>query len=189
MFQNMKLKKENETYEKIYLTRRKLRKKKEIGEWRFEFFFKFNGYKIISPERLSIEQQAIIMRNAQSIASIEGTHAHGIVWCSRTDSNMKQQIILRKQSECIPRQMMLNELWDIATTFVDIFEEPFKGFPISHDRGPFLLRWSKQIEQFAKDNNMTVPKRSRYGFVQDYVEYIIKCFLFWVKHFIKSKMK
>ena len=189
MFQNMKFKGEYETYEKIYLTRRKLKKKKEIGEWRFELFFKSNGYMVISPERMSIEQQALVIRNAHNIASIEGTHAHGIVWCSRANSNKKQQIILRKQSECIPRQMMLNELWGIDTTIIDIFEEPFKGFPISHDRGPFLLRWSKQIELFAKDNNMTVPKKCRYGFVQDYVEYIIKCFLFWIKHSIKSKMK
>lgn len=189
MFQNMKLKKENETYEKIYLTRRKLKRKKEIGEWRFELFFKSNGYKVISPEKLSIEQQALIMRNAKKIASVEGTHAHGIVWCNRMNSKMKQQIILRKQSECIPRQMMLNELWCIDTTFIDIFEEPIKGFPISHDRGPFLLRWSKQIEQFAKDNNMVVPKKCRKGSVQDYVEYIIKCFFYWMKHSIKNKMK
>ncbi|MBR3411542.1 MAG: glycosyltransferase family 61 protein [Bacteroidales bacterium] len=189
MFQNMKFKSEYETYEKIYLTRRKLRKKKEIGEWRFEFFFKSNGYKVIAPERLSIEQQALVMRNAQNIASIEGTHAHGVVWCRRANSNNMKQIILRKQSECIPRQMMLNQLWAIDTSFVDIFEEPFKRFPISHDRGPFLLRWSEQIEQFAKDNNMIVPKRCRYGFVQDYIGYVVKCFLYWMKHNLKSIMK
>lgn len=175
------------TYEKIYLTRTKLNRKKEIGEWRFEYFFEANGYKPISLEKLSLAEQATILKNAKCIASLEGTHAHSIVW--REVQSGGGQIILRKQSEVIPRQMMLNQLWELPLTFIDVFEEPYKGFPISHDRGPFLLRWTPQIEQFAKDNNMVVPEKCKKGYLWDICIYTIKCALYRIKHTIKQLLQ
>lgn len=172
-----------DTYEKIYLTRTKLNRKKEIGEWRFEHFFEANGYKPIALERLSLAEQATILRNAKYIASIEGTHAHSIVW--REACRGGKQIILRKQSEVVPRQMMLNQLWEIPLTYIDVFEEPYRGFPISHDRGPFLLRWTQQIEQYAKDNDMIIPKGCRQGYWKDKIEYTIKCIAYRIWHTLK----
>lgn len=171
-----------DTYEKIYLTRTKLKRKKEIGEWRFEHFFEANGYKPIALEKLSLVEQATILRNSKYIASIEGTHAHSIVWREACTGG---QIILRKQSETIPRQMMLNQLWEIPLTYIDVFEEPFKSFPISHDRGPFLLKWTNEIESYARDNNMIIPKECRRGYWRDKMEYIIKCITYGIWHTLK----
>jgi len=170
-------------YEKIYLTRTKLNRKKEIGEWRFEHFFEANGYKIVALETYPIAQQAYLIRHAKNIVSLEGTHAHSIVW--REACTEGRQIILRKQSEVIPRQMMLNQLWEIPLTYIDVFEEPYKGFPISHDRGPFLLKWTDEIESFARENNMIIPKECRRGYWRDKIEYIIKCFAYRIWHTLK----
>ena len=68
------------TYDKIYLTRRLMKRHKEIGEWRFERFFEANGYKVIAPETLRLEEQAYLLRHCKRIASLEGSHAHGVVW-------------------------------------------------------------------------------------------------------------
>ena len=177
------------TYDKIYLTRRRLKKRKEVGEKKIELFFETNGYRVIALEQYPIEGQAVIMRNAHRIASIEGTHAHGIVWRNPENNNQCKQIILRKQSEFIPRQMMLNSLWNIETTYIDVFEEPFCGFPITHDRGPFLIRWTEQIERFARDNNMVIPPYCHKRNVMEYVEYSFKCSLYFIKHHIKKIVK
>lgn len=174
-------------YEKIYLTRTQLKRKKEVGEWRFERFFEANGYKIIALETYTLLNQAQILRNAKIIASLEGTHAHGVVW--RECQFGGEQIVLRKQKEVIPRQMMINQLWRINTTYIDVFEEPFKGFPISHDRGPFLMRWTNQIEQFAQDNEMYIPQECRKGYWRDMVEYTLKCCYYKIKHSIKHLLK
>lgn len=168
--------------EKIYLTRTRLKRQKEIGEKRFEIFFKANGYEVIALEEYALSQQASIIRHAKTIASIEGTHAHSVVW---REGGSGEQIILRKQKEVIPRQMMINQLWGISTTFIDVFEEPFSAFPISHDRGPFLLRWTDQIEQFAQDNNMFVPTQCRKGYWNDLAVYMLKCCYYKIKHLFK----
>lgn len=97
------------------------------------------------------------------------------------------QIVLRKQSEVIPRQMMFNRLWQSELVIVDVFEEPFKGFPISHDRGPFLLRWTKEIEQFAKDNHMVVPKECRRGYWWEWIVYASKCVIYKAWHMYKHR--
>ena len=171
------------TYDKLYLTRTQLKRHKEIGEWRFEHFFEAKGYKIVALETYPIAQQAYLIRHAKNIVSLEGTHAHSIVW--REVCTGGGQIILRKQSETIPRQMMLNQLWEIPLTYIDVFEEPYKGFPISHDRGPFLLKWTDEIESFARENNMIIPKECRRGYWRDKIEYIIKCFAYRIWHTLK----
>ena len=173
------------TYDKIYLTRRSLKRKKEIGEWRFEKFFAANGYQVIAPEKLRLEEQAYLLRHCKSIASLEGSHAHGVVWSEYGTGG--GQIVLRKQSEVIPRQIMFNRLWQRELVFVDVFEEPFKGFPISHDRGPFLLRWTKEMEQYAKDNGMIVPASCRYGYWKDWIVYAFKCVLYKAWHMYKHR--
>ena len=174
-------------YDKIYLTRAKLNFHKEVGEWRFEKFFNENGFVSIALETMPLAQQAWIMRHAQTIASIEGTHAHAVVW-RECAAGAGEQIILRKQSEIIPRQMMLNQLWKINTIFIDAYNEPYKGFPISHDRGPFLLRWTPQIEQYTKDRGMIVPEECRRGKFHDIIIYSFKCIYYWCKHTIKNKI-
>ena len=171
------------TYDKLYLTRTQLKRHKEIGERRFETFFAANGYKIVALETFSIAQQAYLVRHAKNIVSLEGTHAHSIVW--RKSNSGGEYVILRKQKETIPRQMMLNQLYGVPITFIDVFEEPFKSFPISHDRGPFLLKWTDEIERFAKDNNMVIPKECRLGYLRDKVEYIAKCVAYKIWHTLK----
>lgn len=174
-----------QTYDKIYVTRRKLKKHKEIGEYIFERFFEMNGFKVIAPETLSFEEQVCLFRNAREIASIEGTHAHNIIF-KGTSKYPYKQIILRKQSEVIPRQIQLNQITEGEVIWIDIYSEPFKGFPISHDRGPFLLKWNEQIEHFAKDYNMVLPRLKRIYVLPNIIEYTCKCIGYWLKHNLKQ---
>lgn len=172
------------TYDKIYVTRRKLKKHKEIGEYIFERFFKMNGFEVIAPETLSFEEQVCLFRNAKEIASIEGTHAHNIIF-KGTSRDPYRQIILSKQSEVIPRQIQLNQITGGEAIWIDVYCEPFKGFPISHDRGPFLLKWNEQIELYAHDNHMILPKFRRVYAIPNMIIYICKCIGYWLKHNIK----
>ena len=84
---------------------------------------------------------------------------------------------------------MLNQLWEKELVLIDVFDEPFSDFPISHDRGPFLLRWTPQIEQFAKDNNMMVPSECRRGYWIDWIEYTFKCIIYKIWHILKHTFR
>lgn len=172
-------------YEKVYLTRTKLDRKKEVGEWVFENFFQKNGFQIVSPETLSIAEQAFILRNCKEVASIEGTHAHNIIFKANSGISY-HQIILRKQSECIPRQIQLNQITNGEVTWIDVWKEPFKKFPITHDRGPFLIEWNDNVEKFARDNNMVVPDINYFVVWMNRAIYCCKCLVYWCKHKIKK---
>lgn len=170
---------------RIYLTRRKLKRKKEIGETIFEEFYKINGFEVIAPEQLSFEEQVFLFHNCEEVASIEGTHAHNIVFKGISGCHYKQ-IILRKQSECIPRQMQLNQITNGNVEFIDVWREPFNGFPISHDRGPFLIEWNENIERYAKDNAMVMPSNPYKNKWKNRIVYSMKCMLYFTKHQIKK---
>ncbi len=172
-------------YEKVYLTRTMLDMKKEVGEKLFERFFQMNGFQIVSPEKLTIAEQAFILRNCKEVASIEGTHAHNIVF--KANSGIRyHQIILRKQSECIPRQMQLNQITNGEVTWIDVWREPFGNFPITHDRGPFLIEWNDNVEKFARDNNMVIPDINHFIVYMNRALYCWKCLLYWCKHNAKK---
>ena len=170
-----------EVYNKIYFTRRQLTKSKEIGEDVFEKLFKKNGYKIFAPEKLTIEEQAYLIYNCKTLASIEGTLAHNIVFAKKKT----QQIILRKQCEVIPRQIMLNQVTATNVIYIDVYKEPFKSFPISHDRGPFLLVWNTNIERFIADSKFEPMSVSVIKQINNMCIYCLKCLIYFCKHKIK----
>lgn len=173
-------------YDMIYLTRTKLKRKKEIGEKMFERFFEMNGYKVMAPELLPFAQQAFYLRHCKVVASIEGTHAHNSVFMNLNGGY--KQIVLRKQSEVIPRQIQINQAANIETVFIDVWKEPIKGFPISHDRGPFMLVWNDNIQRYAEDEGMIVPDVRRLYRLECGFEYFIKCVMYWCKHYLKQTL-
>ena len=157
-------------------------KKKEIGESIFEKLFEKNGYKIIAPEKLTIEEQAYLVYNCKMLASLEGTLAHNVVFAKKDTL----QIILRKQSEIIPRQIMLNQITSTRVIYIDVYNELFKGFPISHDRGPFLLMWNENIDRFITDFGYESISVGTASYLKNLFIYCIKCFFFIFKHKVKN---
>jgi len=166
-------------YDKIYFTRSQLSIRKEVGENYFEQVFANNGFKIIAPEKLSLEEQIYLTKNCKILASIEGTLAHNIVWAS----NNITQIILRKQSEIIPRQILLNQMISNKVVFVDVYYEPLLGFPINHDDGPFLLLSNKNFMRFSADfklSTLHVPSK----IFMSYIQYFLKCLSVFLRYIL-----
>lgn len=112
------------------------------------------------------------------MASIEGTIAHNVLFAGKS---MLQQIILRKQSEINPTQPIFNQIIEIPAIYIDVYNEPYKGFPISHDDGPFLLRFNRNIRRYAKDNNMSFNNTfETTKYLWSFIYYTYKCF--WEKY-------
>lgn len=174
-------------YEKIYFTRTQLSRHKEVGEKIFELFFERNGYKVLAPEKLSFEEQVSVVNNCTILASIEGTLAHNIIFA--LGGNCKKQIILKKQRCMIPRQFMINQACGIEAEYIEVYKEPFKGFPINYDRGPFLLIWNNNIKGFAKREGMVIPKVSVFHNVLLFPEYLFKCLNYELKHLLKKLLR
>lgn len=178
---NLKLPK----YDKVYFSRSQLKKKKEVGEKSLEKIFESNGFKILYPERLNPAEQVWYVKNAKILASVEGTLAHNSVF----SQDGVIQIILRKQSEIIPRQFMINQVIGVKTVWVDSFAEPFSNIPISHSKGPFLLQANENVKQMCEELGYIYIKPSVISKTIDVITYCIKCIEFSLEKRMKSIIK
>ncbi len=172
--------------EKIYLSRTHFKQKKEAGELFFERFFSDNGYLVLYPEELEIEQQIEYFSHARVIASIEGSVAHTILF---SNSNTRQ-IIIRKQHKYLnPRQYLFNEMKDSLVSYIDCYYEPFKHFPINYDIGPFLILFNKNIRAFAKDNGYQYKKTFYIFNIMAAVRYFFLCIWQGALYVLNKKRK
>lgn len=172
-------------FEKIYFSRTRLKKKKEVGEKSLEEIFAANGFKLLYPEQLSPSAQIWYVKNCKVLASVEGTLAHNSLFAS---DGMKQ-IILRKQSEIIPRQYMINQAKGIETYYIKCFKEPFNSFPISHSKGPFLLWAGDDLRSFCSDCGYKFIDNSPISKSLYLIEYSIKCIIYKAEKVFKKLFK
>lgn len=167
--------------EKVYFTRCRFPLRKESGEKYIEKFFEQNGFLVIAPETIDVIEQIKIMTGCKVVASLEGTIAHNILFALPGT----QQVIIRKQSECNPRQTLFNKVTDTRVFYIDCYYEPFRSFPLSHDDGPFLILFNKKMRIYANDHHMKYD--IRYIFYNFYaiIVYLWRCF--WI--FFKTRVK
>lgn len=165
------------THDRIYLTRTRMAVKKEMGEREIERLFTENGYQAVAPESLSVAEQIYLFSHCRSLASIEGTASHNIVFAVPGT----EHIILRKQSYINTRQILFDKLKGIAPVYIDAFYEPYRGFPLSHDSGPFWVGITKYLGKWAKETGMGMERASG-GRIKDvalflgyFLLYSVKC--------------
>ena len=65
-----------DTYDKIYLSRSRMNDGRTFGEKQIENIFEKNGYKIIYPETLPLEQQIFLANHCKEMAGTAGTALH-----------------------------------------------------------------------------------------------------------------
>lgn len=68
--------KKYETYDKIYLSRSAMNDGRTFGEKQIENIFKKNGYEIIYPEKLPLNQQITLVANCKDMAGTAGSALH-----------------------------------------------------------------------------------------------------------------
>lgn len=118
---------------RIYLSRTALHPCKEYGEKRLEQSFRNMGYTIIHPEQLTVDEQLGYYCGCGTMASIEGSAAHNIVFCRKGT----EQIILEKQHIKNIRQTMLNRLYENKVHYIKCY--PGTCFREISTEGPFLV--------------------------------------------------
>lgn len=133
----------------IYFTRSQLptSKLKEIGEKDIETIFYENGFEIMSPEKLSLEEQVFYFYNAKNVASMSGTIMHNIGFAG---SNTKLWIMNRT---CIPNppQIMLNKIFDVEVNYVDVYTNETVKHPRDYGTGPFWIEPNENFHLFCID--------------------------------------
>ena len=116
----------------------------QIGEERLAEYFKSKGYEIVSPEKLTCDEQLNLLINAESFASTLGSCAHN-------------SIFLREGTECIfiPRaakrftgyQQIVDQITNLNSNYVDSSLSVFETF-----NGPYCFIISEHLKKFFGDD-------------------------------------
>ncbi len=169
-------------YDKIYLTRRQMSACKELGEKEIEMIFRRMGYQVIAPERLTVREQIYLFSHCRSFASIEGTTSHNILFAREGT----EHIILRKQSDRNMRQIAFDQIKGIVPEYIDVYYEPFRGFPISHDAGPFYIGVTSSLKAWLYRRGERLSRREKIGTgcarIWNALVYALKCvyYKYWL---------
>lgn len=152
-----------EHYEKIYFTRVPFisnnKNDKEHGELEIQNTFELNGYKILDPEKLSVQEQIYYVHNCKEFAVIPGGASANCVFAS---DNTKR-IYIQKASDVIPDMFQIDQMTKCENVvFLDCYHQPFKRFPKGYGEGPHFLGYTKKFKVYLEDNEMKKLKRREY---------------------------
>ena len=135
---------------KLYMTRKNV----IVGNYRrfcfneeyFEDFFTAHGFKVIAPEKLSIEEQISLVTGADEIACTLGTLSHWAMFCKPT----AKFIMLARDSSIQSFQIFINEAFHVDEYYI---VESYKSFLYvqSHIDGVFMLGSNRYWKEFVAD--------------------------------------
>ena len=137
-------------YDYIYLSRTKLptSKMKEIGEIDIERFLEDNGFKILYPEELSLEEQVFYFQTSKIVAGMSGTIMHNIGF-ARKETKL---CIMNRTCMLNAPQLLLNKLFENEVYIVDAYVESTTKHPRDYGTGPFWLEVNDNVIRFLEDN-------------------------------------
>ena len=127
-------------YEGCYLTRSNWYKSKntEIGEDVLIQLFKENGYKIVSPEKLTLDEQIRYIRQSKIVAGITGTITHNMLFAQ----NNQKLVIFNKTYNFNSMQKDINIIRKLDITYVDSY---ISILPVPLGNGPFNIIYNRPI--------------------------------------------
>ena len=152
-------------YNKIYFSYSKSSKAKTTGEDKLEKYFESKGYKVIYPERHSLDEQLNILVNCESFASTVGSCSHSSVFLR----DNTEVILIPRASYMNSYQLALDQVHNLMVSYID---SSFSVFTLpSPWSGSFLFFISSNLRKFFndKDTNSIVS-------AEDFMKYFKRVF-------------
>ena len=116
----------------------------QFGEERLAEYYKSKGYEIISPERLTLDEQLNWLINAESFASTLGSCTHNSIFLR---DNTEIISIPRAAKRFTGFQQRLEQVHPLNANYVDSSLSIFETF-----NGPYCFIISEQLKKFFGDN-------------------------------------
>lgn len=143
-------------YDKIYLSRSKIKSRSTFGEKQIENIFKKNGFKIIYPETLPLYDQICLLKDCKELAGVAGTALH-LALFMRAGGKVIQLKRNSEKSDNIPTQYMINFIKHLDSIFIDasIEKQSTKHFT----ECPQIIGITKHLKNFFDDNGFKYSKK------------------------------
>lgn len=137
-------------FKKVYLTRTALNGQSTgvcLGEEYFEEFYSKQGYKVISPEKLSLREQISIIHNCDEVVCTMGTLSH---FCLFMKNKSKITILTRAKTTLKPQAILLKIVEEKNIEF-NIVDVSMNFIFDKRNQGIYLLGPNEQWKKFVKD--------------------------------------
>lgn len=128
---------------KIYLSRMQFNKHDCINEEYFTQFYERRGFKVVSPETLSVSEQVLLIAAATEIVCTAGTLSHLSLFAQE---GTKLTILLRcNEVGAIVPQFVINQMKRLEVTIMDC---SYNYLPTTHADGIFLMGPTKDFVNY-----------------------------------------
>ncbi|MEG1553363.1 MAG: glycosyltransferase 61 family protein, partial [Kiritimatiellia bacterium] len=115
---------------------------KERGEEKLQELFKKAGYRVFTPESLTVAQEIALVKGCSSFVALSGTIPHNLVFAKEGT----EAIILQKFEHESSHQNLINEMRTLNVYNLSAF---FGFLPVEIGVGPFLLGITPEVKAFA----------------------------------------
>lgn len=152
---------ETKSHGKLYFTRSAFSKqpfwrRREYGEEVLEMEFKKLGYKIVSPEKYSVIETLLMLRNCDAFATTEGSISHNVLFCKPGTP----VTILRKVDYVNPWQKVCDEVSGVNVAYVKAHQSVVSFGCL----GPFYMCVTRELEEYVGHRIFHVPHLFRPSF-------------------------
>lgn len=156
--------------DKIYFSRGHFQKAigSEIGNDLLEHYFKSNGFSILYPEELTLEEMICYIRNADVCATPSGTLPHNYLFAQ----DNKKTIVVERMTLINEMQVDVDRIKDLDLTYID---GHWLIYPGVSGGGPFCYGYTKEFSKFTDDCSYQHP--NRYFLSEKYKKHILRSFL------------
>lgn len=145
-------------YQKVFLTRSCYysTNNSDIGLEILDDFHKRNGYHIISPENVKIDDLITIMYYAQEISSFSGTCAHNLLFTS----GQNKTTVFERYPNNNPMQIDICAMRDLNISFIDA---NLPIYLVEYSNGVCILSYTECFRKYVEDNKLSPPSEKYYN--------------------------
>ena len=142
--------------EKVYFSRLSFGKAKasEFGEELIARWLECNGFTSVGPETLSVRDQIWLWNHAREIACLDGSIPMSIAFSRNPE--LKLTIMHKTSLEHLNVELFLL-MRPCDVTFLDVWREPFRGYPKNIGAGPFLLHPGEDALAYSRSRGWEFP--------------------------------
>ena len=156
--------------EKIYFSRSRLKKAGffECGGDLLDDFFARNGYTLLYPETLPLDEMVFRIRGAKIVASLSGSLPHNMLFAKNGQTlEIVERLVLN-----IDNQVDVNRIRNLNVTCIDAH---YPIYPVDFT-GPIVMGYTPELTRFAEDRGYQPPDGK---YLTD--KYKKQCFVHYMK--------
>lgn len=147
---------------KVYFSRQhfSVAKSKELGEVVIQKQFERNGFTVMYPEELPLDDQIAVFSKAETVACVNGTIP---LTAAMFVQRKKTLIVLSKMSLRHGNLINVCRETGMDPVYLNVYKEPIKGHPQTLGNGPFWMVFNENAKKYFDEHGLTYKLPPLYG--------------------------